>query len=78
MQAIYLHSFRKVSEKGKKSRKMRGKKRYMDNWGQRVDFGEKMGKSERYPQLSEVFEKTWEISQKTWEFFRKTLEILGG
>ena len=58
-------------EKGKKSRKMRGKKRYMDNWGRRVDIGEKMGKSERYPQLSEVFEKTWEISQKTWE-------ILGG
>ena len=50
----------------------------MDNWGQRVDFGEKMGKSECYPQLSEIFEKTWEISQKTWEFFRKTLEILGG
>ena len=50
----------------------------MDNWGQRVDFGEKMGKSERYPQLSEIFEKTWEISPKTSEFFEKTLEILGG
>ena len=32
MKAIYLHSFRKVSEKGKKSRKMRGKKRNIDNW----------------------------------------------
>jgi len=37
----------------------------------RMDEGEKRDKSERYPQLSEVFEKTWEISQKTWE-------ILGG
>ena len=50
----------------------------MDNWGQRVDFGEKMGKSERYPQLSEIFEKTSEFFPKTWEIFRKTWEILGG
>ena len=40
-----------------------------------MDEGEKKGKSERYPQLSEIFEKTWEISQKTWEIFPKTLEI---
>mgnify|MGYP000995548707 CR=1 FL=1 len=43
----------------------------MDNWGQRVDFGEKMGKSESYPQHSEIFEKTSEIIGKAWE-------ILGG
>ena len=43
-----------------------------------MDEGEKMGKSECCPQLSEKFEKTWEISPKTSEFFEKTLEILGG
>ena len=46
--------------------------------GGSVDEGEKKGKWECCPQLSEIFEKTWEISQKTWEIFRKTLEILGG
>ena len=50
----------------------------MDNWRNEGMREGKMGKSEHYPQLSEVFEKAWEISQKTWEFFRKTLEILGG
>ena len=78
IQAIYLHSFRKVSEKSRKSRKMRGKKRKIDNWRNEGMREGKMGKSECCPQLSEIFEKTWEISQKTWEFFRKTLEILGG
>ena len=43
-----------------------------------MDEGEKKGKSERYPQLSEIFEETWEISPKTSEFFEKTWEILGG
>ena len=43
-----------------------------------MDEGEKKEKSERCPQLSEVFEKTWEISPKTSEFFEKTWEILGG
>ena len=46
--------------------------------GGSVDEGEKKGKWECCPQLSEIFEKTWEISQKTSEFFQKTWEILGG
>ena len=57
---------------------MRGKKRNIDNWKEGWMKGRKRDKSERYPQLSEVFEKTWEISPKTSEFFQKTWEILGG
>ena len=78
IEIVYLHSFRKVMEKGKKSRKMGWKKRYRDNWEEVWMRGRKWDKSECCPQLSEIFEKTWEISQKTWEIFRKTLEILGG
>ncbi len=43
----------------------------MDNWKEVWMRGEKRGKSESYPQLSEIFEKTSEIFGKAWE-------ILGG
>ena len=78
IEIVYLHSFRKMSEKSRKSRKMGWKKRYRDNWEEVWMRGRKWDKSECCPQLSEIFEKTWEITQKTWEILEKTLEILRG
>lgn len=58
IQIIYLHSFRKVSEKSRKSRKMGWKKRNIDNWEEVWMRGRKRDKSECCPQLSEIVEKT--------------------
>ena len=47
------------------------KKAVYGQLGGSVDEGEKRGKSESYPQLSEILEKMSEIFGKAWE-------ILGG
>jgi len=57
MQAIYLHSFRKAREKGKKSRKMRGKKRKIDNWR---NEGMREGKMGQIGVLSTTLGESWE------------------